>query len=259
MTEAELLFSEVLGCSRTDLCLHRQQALEKEQALFISAAFKRRIKGEPLAYILGKVEFMGLEFKVTPDVFIPRPETEILVEKIIELAAGCRLQAAGIHILEIGTGSGCIAVSLAKSLPGSRVTATDISEKALEVARDNAYRHKLDIEFIRGDLCAQAGTQDMIISNPPYIATGDIAALQPEIQYEPRLALDGGKDGLDFYRRLSQKAPQHLKRGGLFIMEIGFGQCAEIKKILHDSVKWDVIEVINDYNNIKRVIIAKRK
>jgi release factor glutamine methyltransferase len=252
MTEAELLFSEVLGCSRTDLCLHRQQALEKEQALFISAAFKRRIKGEPLAYILGKVEFMGLEFKVTPDVFIPRPETEILVETALRYASGA-------NILDVGTGSGCIAVSLAKSLPGSRVTATDISEKALEVARDNAYRHKLDIEFIRGDLCAQAGTQDMIISNPPYIATGDIAALQPEIQYEPRLALDGGKDGLDFYRRLSQKAPQHLKRGGLFIMEIGFGQCAEIKKILHDSVKWDVIEVINDYNNIERVIIAKRK
>jgi len=270
MNEAELLFTDILNCDRLSLYLNRDLKLGKDKTRLISSALKRRFLSEPIQYILSKAEFMGLSFKVTPDVFIPRPETEILVETVTELASGIRVKASGISILELGTGSGCIAVSLAKSLPDIKITATDISQEALEVAKENALFNKVSgrINFINSDLytqCAcscgrQAGnTQyDMIVSNPPYIATGDLENLQPEVRYEPRLALDGGEDGLDFYRRIIAVALDFLKEDGFLIMEMGFDQKRAVEGIFKNSDGFKILKVIKDYNNINRVIAAQK-
>jgi release factor glutamine methyltransferase len=248
------LFSEILNCDRAHLYLNQDVALDKEQSLFISATLERRFSGEPLQYILGKTEFMGLEFKVTPDVFIPRPETEILVETALKLVSSVKCQVS--NILDLGTGSGCIAVSLARFLPRAKVDAIDISEKALAMAKYNAWLNNAEINFIQGDLFNPTD-YDLIITNPPYIPSAEIDNLQPEIQYEPRIALDGGRDGLDFYRRITACAPGYLKEDGFLIMEMGFGQRPQIENIFQKSGNFEIIEVVNDYNNIERVIVAK--
>jgi len=272
MNEAELLFTDILNCDRLSLYLNRDLKLGKDKTRLISSALKRRFSSEPIQYILSKAEFMGLSFKVTPDVFIPRPETEILVETVTELASGIRVKASGINILELGTGSGCIAVSLAKYLPDVKITATDISQEALEVAKDNALLNKVSerINFINSDLYTQCvcscGTSrcgntqyDMIVSNPPYIATGEIDNLQPEVRYEPRSALDGGEDGLDFYRRIIALAPDFLKQDGFLIMEMGFNQKRDVEGIFKNSGGFQILKVIKDYNNINRVIVGAKK
>jgi len=271
MNEAELLFTDILNCDRLSLYLNRDLKLGKDKTQLISGALKRRSLREPIQYILSKAEFMGLSFKVTPDVFIPRPETEILVETVTELASGIRVKASGIIILELGTGSGCIAVSLAKSLPDIKITATDISQEALEVAKENAVLNKVSerIDFINSDLYAQfacsCGTSrcgntqyDMIVSNPPYIATRDLENLQPEVRYEPRLGLDGREDGLYFYRRIIALAPDFLKEDGFLIMEMGFDQKRAVEGIFKNSDGFKILKVVKDYNNINRVIVAQK-
>lgn len=262
MTEAELLFTDVLGCDKLSLYLDRNIVLGFDKTAQISSALRRRILREPIQHILEKTEFMGLEFKVTPDVLIPRPETEILVEKTIELVARHKAQGTRQNILDIGTGSGCIAVSLAKFLPEVKITATDISEKALEVARENARLNNVEVDFLLADLFATCNLHlapcDLIISNPPYVPSAEIAGLQPEVQYEPRIALDGGKDGLDFYRKIVLQAPDYLKEEGLLIMEMGFTQAEAIKNIFKGSAKFEIIDIVKDYNNIDRVIVAER-
>jgi len=271
MNEVELLFTDILNCDRLSLYLNRDFKLDKDKTHLLSDALRRRITGEPIEYILGKTEFMGLSFKVTPDVFIPRPETEILVETATELASGIRVKASGINILELGTGSGCIAVSLAKSLPGIKITATDISKEALEVAKENAVLNKVSgrINFINSDLYTQSacfcGTSrcgntqyDMIVSNPPYIATREIDNLQPEVRYEPRSGLDGGEDGLDFYRHIIALAPDFLKEGGFLIMEMGFDQKGAVEDILQEQKELQLTKVIKDYSGIDRVIVCKK-
>lgn len=259
MNEAELLFTELLNCDRASLYLNRDSILNKEKLFSVSSAIKRRIKGEPIQYIIGKTEFMGLEFKVTPDVLIPRPETEILVEAAIKIT---RLIGEEVRILDLGTGSGCIAVSLAKLLPKVKVTATDISPEALKVALENARSNDVDIDFFQGDLFGTCNltpiTYDLIISNPPYIRSSEIKKLQPEVQYEPPIALDGGKEGLDFYKRIINDAPRYLEKKGFLILEIGFDQKDDLKKNLQNSGYFEIIEAIKDYNNIDRVIIAQK-
>lgn len=261
MTETELLFTETLNCSRTDLYLNKDIILDKCGQSFISSVLKRRLTGEPLSYILGKTEFMGLEFKVTPDVLIPRQDTEILVETAIEL--GFRVSGLGsrIRILDIGTGSGCIAVSLAKFLPCAKITAIDISEKAIAVAKQNALSNNVNIDFLLGDLFPiyepTAMSYELIISNPPYIPSAEINGLQPEIQFEPRIALDGGKDGLDFYHRIIACAPTYLRQGGLLILEAGYNQKDKIRNILKKSRNFEIIEVVKDYSNIDRVFVVR--
>jgi release factor glutamine methyltransferase len=276
MNETELLFSEVLKCDRVSLYQNPGLKLSRCDSEIISGALKRRAKGEPLQYILGKTEFMGLEFKVDRNVLIPRPETEILVETAIKIASGLRTQASGLNILDIGTGSGCIAVSLAKLLKDVKVTATDISDKAIVVAKGNAVLNKVEdkIDFIRQDLfglqsvacslkpefCSpQPNLFDFIVSNPPYIATTEIGTLQREIRFEPRIALDGGRDGLDFYRRIIKEAPNYLVKEGYLILEIGFNQKIKIENIFHNSDDFEIIETVKDYNNIDRVVVARRK
>lgn len=259
MNETELLFTDVLNCDRLSLYLNRDTVLDKNKSILLSSILKRRILGEPIQYILGKVEFMGLEFKVNKDVFIPRPETEILVEIAINIVK--LLSCQTVKLLDIGTGSGNIAVSLAKFLPRARIYATEISKQALEVAKDNAKSNNVEINFIQSDLFnnyeLRTNNYELIISNPPYIATSEIELLQPEIRYEPRIALDGDKDGLDFFRRIIKEAPKYLKENGFLIMEMGFNQAESVKNIFQNSPGFEIIEVVKDYNNIERVIVAQ--
>ncbi len=263
MIEAELLFTQIFDCDRASLYLDKDRVLDKDKSDLISSVLKRRIAGEPIDYILGKTEFMGLELKVNKDVFIPRPETEILVETVLRMAQGRRYRAQA--ILDLGTGSGCVAISLAKFLSDIKIIATDISSEALEIAQYNTSLNDVDdkIRFISSDLFTQyaiRNTQyDIIVSNPPYVATAEIKELQSEISYEPRIALDGGRDGLDFYRKIIIQAPGYLRAGGFLIMEIGFNQIGEVKNIFQKYGNFKVLEVIKDYNHIERVVVAQKK
>jgi release factor glutamine methyltransferase len=261
MNETELLFTHILNCNRLSLYLDQEVHLSQDKATFISSVLKRRISGEPLQYILGETEFFGLEFKVNPDVFIPRPETEILVETVIDIVKVSKCQS--VKVLDLGTGSGCIAVSLARFLPNIRITATDISDKAIKLAKSNARLNNVadKITFIHSDLFSDLGFRisdfDVIVSNPPYIPTAEIVHLQSEIRHEPIIALDGGSDGLDFYRRIISNSPYYLKEEGFLIMEMGFNQAEDIKNIFKDLGNFEIIEMVKDYNNIDRVIVAK--
>ncbi len=261
MNEVELLFTDILNCDRPSLYLDKDISLDKAQSCFVSDALKRRAKGEPIQYILGKAEFMGLKFIVAPDVLIPRPETEILVEKTIEITRSGRTAVKS--ILDVGTGSGCIAISLAKNLPGVEITAVDICEKAIKIAGENAVLNNVKINFLKSDLFdnyeLKANGYEIIVSNPPYIPDTEINALQPEIKYEPRLALEGGRDGLGFYRRIIKSAHLYLKENGLLIMEIGFNQKEDVKNIFKLSGYFEIIEEVKDYNNLDRVVIAKKR
>jgi len=262
MTESELLFTELLNCSRERLYLNRKYALSREEGSFLASALKRRVLGEPIQYILGGTEFMGLRFKLTADVFIPRPETEILVETTIKI--GHRLKVIGerLKILDLGTGSGNIAISLAKFLTDCEIIGIDISGRALKIAENNARLNNVDnVKFIQGNLFSpftfHLSPFTLIVSNPPYIPTAEIERLEPELSFEPHNALDGGSDGLDFYRRIIQESPAHLKGKGFLIMEMGFNQAEAIKKIFRDSGNFKILEVVKDYNDIDRVIVAQ--
>lgn len=271
MNETELLFTDVLDCSRIELYLNKDKKIDKDKLFFISSALKRRITGEPIQYILGKAEFMGLEFKVTADVLIPRQETEILVETAVKYVSSFRSQVssftgrqAGFRVMDLGTGSGCIAVSLAKLLPDVEITAIDISSKAIEIAEYNAGLNSVSekIKFINSDLFPILGVYgsmryDIIMANPPYVPSDEIGILQPEIKYEPRIALDGGSDGLNFYQRIISGAAVFLEKRGLLIMEMGFGQKEKIENIFLKSGKYEIIEIIKDYSGIDRVIVAR--
>lgn len=263
MNEAELLFTEILNCGRQDLYLKKDLTWDKSKSVLASTILKKRFLGEPLQYILGKAEFMGLEFRLTPDVLIPRPETEILVEAALELIRGLKSVNRQINILDMGTGSGCIAISLAKAIAGGHIYAADISSRALAVAEKNARLHGVDIGFLKSDLFdffkSLAVSCDLIVSNPPYIPSAEILKLALEIQAEPRLSLDGGSDGLDFYRKIIAGSPEYLKDGGFLALEMGFNQKNAIKNIFLKSGIFEIINVIKDYNNIDRVIIAKKK
>lgn len=267
MNEAELLFSEILNRNRLSLYLDRNRRLSRHKSRLIASVLRKRMAGEPLAYILGKIDFMGLEFKVTPGIFIPRPETEILVEKAIDLVqSSClagRQARLKIHsILDIGTGSGCIAVSLAKFLKEVKITAVDVSDRALEIARQNARLNNAKVRFLKSNLFdnheLRAKNYELIISNPPYIPTEDIDNLGPEIQSEPGIALDGGKDGLDFYRRIVTYAPSYLKNNGYLALEMGFEQKDAILSLFKEQESLKIIETIKDYKNIDRAIVFKK-
>ncbi len=262
MNETELVFTEILNCNRPSLYLDKDLPWDKDKSTSVSSVIKRRISGEPLQYIFGKTEFMGLEFRVTPDVLIPRPETEILAEETIEYVRNLGPGSHNIRVLDMGTGSGCIAVSLAKFLPRIRVEAVDVSSGALEVSRANARLHKLDINFILSDLfkseALKPDSYDIIVTNPPYIPTAQMDSLGIEIKWEPAIALDGGRDGLDFYRRIICDAPVYLKENGFLAMEMGFNQAGAIKNIFRDSPGFKILKTVKDYAHLERVIVAKK-
>lgn len=222
----------------------------------LRAFVERRRSGEPIQYITGETEFYGLPFLVTPNALIPRPETEHLVEKVIELAA----QFENPRIVDIGTGSGAISVALAHELPHARMTTVDLSAPALAVARENAKRNGVTLRFLEGDLLAPVAAEkfEFVVSNPPYVPTTDRASLSVEVRdYEPALALFAGDDGLEILRRLIPAAFDVLTPGGFIALEIGFGQSTAVTKLLEGS-GFEQIEFIPDLQGIPRIACARR-
>ena len=266
--DAELLLLHVVRYERAALMARWKEKLDELEAARYSELIERRMAGEPIQYILGETEFYGLPFRVTRDVLIPRPETEHLVERVLALAVGLTQPL----IVDVGTGSGAIAVAIAHTIPHAQITAIDLSAPALAIAQENATRNGVDarIRFLRGNLLEpvsgsadpifpEAGKRfDMIVSNPPYVRYGDRASLAVEVrEYEPALALFAGEDGLEVYRRLIPAAFGVLKSGGLIALEIGFGQAEAVRAILDASGFWD-IDFIADLQGILRVASAKR-
>lgn len=247
--EAEWMLSEATGLDRMGLYLNFDRPLHDDELTNYRTMVARRARREPLQHILGSQEFDCLEFTVTRDVLIPRHDTEVLVE------TACRQAPDATTILDVGTGSGCIAISLARRLPQAAVTAVDLSPAALDVARQNASRHGTSIEFLTGSYFHPVAERrfDLIVSNPPYIITADLAHLQPEVRdFEPQLALDGGQDGLDAYRHLIAAAPEHLNQGGWLLFEVGEGQADAVAALLAQS-GFDGILMIPDSADIQRV------
>ncbi len=252
--DAELLLMHVLGCGLAGLLTHPERALSPAESAQYESLVSRRLGAEPVQYILGEQEFFGLNFRVTRDVLIPRPETEHLVEALLELVK----RDAAVHIVDAGTGSGAIAVALAHALPRSQVTAVDLSEPALAVARQNAERHGVSgrIRFLHSDLLAglKGESFDAVVSNPPYIAESEVLEAQVR-DYEPRSALYAGPTGLEVYERLVPEARGVLKPGGWLLIEIGHGQRAALLHLLND---WKDVRFADDLQGIPRVAIAKR-
>ncbi len=213
----------------------------------------RRAAGEPLQYILGEQDFFGLRFRVDGRVLIPRPETEILCEKALDFLR----TRPGMKALDLCAGSGALAVTLALRCPDAEVWACDISPDALEVAGENARRFGAAVRFAQGDLFAPLSGErfDLIVSNPPYVARSDLDKLQPEVRREPVLALDGGPDGLDFYRRIAREAPPHLHEGGRILLEVGAGQAEAVASMLA-ARNFLPDEILRDLSGIPRVVCA---
>jgi release factor glutamine methyltransferase len=255
--DAELLLMHSLKRSRAWLITHYDESLADDLSVSYAELFKRRCKGEPIQYITGEAEFYGLPFRVTPDVLIPRPETEHLVEKVIELTSGF----VAPRIVDVGTGSGAIAVALAQKLPHAFITATDLSSRALKVAEENAKRNGVSIRFLAGDLLAPVEGErfEIIVSNPPYVAIADQDSLDVEVrEYEPALALFAGDDGLDVYRRLIPAAFDTLVQGGFVALEIGYGQSTAVGDLLART-GFECVEFVPDLQGILRVACAQRR
>ncbi len=263
--DAEVLLAESLGMDRVGLYTHFDQPLQPEELARFKKLIQRRMAHEPLAYIIGKKEFWSLPFKVTPDVLIPRPETESLVGEALRVLADGERSDRGWRILEIGTGSGAISIALAKEVPSASLVATDLSEKALALARENAFRNGFQgrIRFLHGDLfdpLKEENPFDLILSNPPYIPRNHFPSLAPEVRdFEPRMALEGGKDGLAFFRRALPRMGRYLLPGGWFIAEIGAGQDTDIRKMAAANPDLEAFTFIPDLAGIKRVFKARKR
>jgi release factor glutamine methyltransferase len=263
-SEAEFLLTGLLRVKRHELFLDPSRPLTLNETELFQASITRRARREPAQYITGIAGFMGLDFKVTRDTLIPRPETELLVEEALNRAKGLTTEKI---IIDLCTGCGCIAVAMAKSLSGCRVYATDISAAALDVARENAEAHGVmdRIEFLKGDLYSpleplglRANTQ-LILSNPPYVSEEEMAALPTEIkEYEPRGALYGGEDGLVLIRRIIETSPEYLAPDGALIMEAGYGQGAKVLELIRGSGAFREAEMKKDLAGIERVLVAVR-
>jgi release factor glutamine methyltransferase len=264
MTEQELMLTHIRKCRRIDLYIDPRPLDDEEEAIYEDLLAKRQ-DGEPLQYLLGESEFMGLKFHVNHRVLIPRPETEILVELAVRKLLGKAKLPHGVRILDLGTGSGNIAISLAKLLHDVSVTTMDYSLPSLEVAKKNARLNGVakKIDFVHADLFkelrrSKAGenTFDLIISNPPYIPSFQLSSLPKDVQREPRLALDGGEDGLNFYRHILAHAGAYLSEGGLLMMEIGDEQRTALEAMLSDHRDFPNFEFYPDYQGTDRIVAA---
>jgi release factor glutamine methyltransferase len=252
--DAELILAHVLGCDPTALLTHPERLLSARQAELFESLLNRRLASEPVQYLTGEQEFFGLLFEVSPDVLIPRPETEHLVEAVLARFD----RNANPRIVDVGTGAGAIAVAIAHALTRSRVVAVDLSLAALEVARRNAERHGVlgRVTLRQADLLVEAGTAefDVVVSNPPYIANGE--KLEPQVaNYEPRSALYAGPTGLEVYERLIPQANRALKPQGWLIMEIGYGQQPALEALLGG---WREVSFVPDLQGIPRVVQARK-
>jgi release factor glutamine methyltransferase len=255
--EAEVLLAHLLGIDRMGLYLNYDRPLKEEERQVYREMIQRRMAGEPPAYIVGSKEFWSLCFAVNPDCLIPRPETEHLVEEAVRIGKGLK---PPLRVLEIGHGCGAIAIALAKELDCAEIVATDISAGACSLAQENAEAHGVmgRVRFVLGDLFPVGEKSfGLICSNPPYIPTAEVLQLAPEIRdYEPLTALDGGEDGLSFFRRIALGAPAFLVAGGWLLLEMGQGQAAQVAAILQEQ-GFAQIELIPDYAGVKRVIRAQ--
>lgn len=275
--EAELLLAYALGVERLELYRDSFRSLTFSQRRFFHCLVRRRLQGEPLAYILGKKEFWSLEFRVNPAVLVPRPETELLVEtalrmvsaspeisSVLQIAAGLESPSDRLRILDLGTGSGNIAVALARELPVSRIVALDLSLEALRVAKENARIHGVlgQIAFLCGDffvpLKGFVTPFHLIVSNPPYVPREALAHLPPEVrEHEPHIALDGGVGGLENYRRIIAGVAPYLVEGGILLLEVGYGQVRAVSRLLECHSLLVLQEVLEDQAGIPRVMIAR--
>jgi release factor glutamine methyltransferase len=292
---AELLLLHVLGRNRTWIYAHPEESIAQADEQRFFELIARRIAGEPTQHLTGKQEFWGLEFEVTPDVLIPRPETEHVIEVALDRLAVRELRfgrpnktdGAGLHIADIGTGSGCMAIALGKELPAAQFVATDISPNALVVAGRNAVRHGVDarIEFVEANLLDRSSVPEMsgellsarvvgsepvsgdapapplfdiVVSNPPYIGRHEAETLAREVrEHEPEVALYGGEEGYEFYASLIAQAARHLKPGGILVLELGYNTLAAVQPLL-DAPDWTNVRVTDDLAGIPRVIAAER-
>jgi release factor glutamine methyltransferase len=252
--EAELLLAATLDLDRVGLYVNFERPLDAAELSAFREKVRRRAQREPVQYILGEAEFWSLTFKVGPAVLVPRADTEVLVEEALTRIEGVA------RVLDVGTGSGAIAVALAHEKPEILVTALDCSQEALDVARRNAQGNGVAerVSFLTGDLAKlTCGPFDVLVSNPPYIPTGDLAKMMPEVRdYEPRQALDGGVDGLEAYRHLAIQAPQVLVPGGWLLVEVGVNQAGDVSALFKAA---GLIEIgqRNDYAGIPRVVMAR--
>ena len=251
---AELLIAHVMGMDRSSLYCHFDEDLSKEQQYALGQLVKRRCNGTPTQYLTSSQEFFGLEFEVTPDVLIPRPETEHLVEHALEIAD------QGNRIVDVGTGSVCIAIALKKNLPTAVVGACDISQAALRVAARNARRLGVSIDFFAGNLAGTVRREslDLLLSNPPYVPLANLAGLQRELYAEPATALFGGEDGLQNYQILIPQAATALRPGGLLLLELDYQVRSAIEAMLHPG-EWEQSEVKQDLAHLDRVLIVRKK
>ena len=260
-SDAEWLVSDLLGIGRADLALSRSRLLSPHQRRRLLAFAERRQRRVPLQQILGHTEFFSLPFRLSPDVLIPRPETEILVESLVDRVRALPQP----RVLDVGTGSGAIAIAAASNLRQSRFVAMDLSVRALLVARDNARLNRVEdrIAFLRGDLlspflCRPAF--DALAANLPYVSSDEFDGLQPEVRdHEPRLALDGGPDGLRYYRPLVRHASDLLHPGGWLAMEAGDGQARSVAGMVATNPAFHAPEIVPDLNGVERVVLSRRR
>ena len=262
MFEAELLMAEALGMNRAGVIARLKDIPDAEAFDRFHKSVTRRANREPLQYITGRQEFYGLTFHVGPGVLVPRPETEIIIEEGLAFLK----ETGGRMVADIGTGSGCIAISLAAGLPEAVIYAIDSSDVALAIAAENAEHNGVAgrVRFLRGDLFGPlveagfAGDLDLIVSNPPYIPSVDIPGLQAEVAFEPLQALDGGPDGLDIVREIIRLVPEYLKPGGGLLIETGFGQADAVRDIVEGLPGIEYIKYIQDFAGIERVLVARK-
>jgi len=292
---AELLLLHVLGRNRTWIYAHPEEAIAQADEQRYFELIARRVAGEPTQHLTGKQEFWGLEFEVTPDVLIPRPETEHVIEVVLDRLAVREVRAgrpnktdgAGLHVADIGTGSGCIAIALAKELPAAQFVATDISPSALIVAGRNAVRHGVDgrIQFVEANLLDRStvpdvsgellsarvvGSEvvsaeepslslfDVIVSNPPYVGRREAGTLALEVrEHEPEIALYGGEEGYEFYADLIAQGARHLKPGGILVLELGYNSLPAVQPLL-EPADWSNVGISSDLAGIARIIAAEK-
>ncbi len=267
--DAWILLEKICCVSKVDYFTKMLEEVPKDMETAYFEAIEKRKSRYPLQYIIGEWEFMGLTFKVNENVLIPRQDTETLVETALRiLDSDYRKEGTQLEVMDMCTGSGCIAISIAKACSDVNMTAVDLSEKALEIAKENAVLNHIDkIKFIRSDLYEDFAKDkvgyyekyDMIVSNPPYINSKVIDTLMPEVKnFEPRMALDGDEDGLKFYRGISSQSNKYLKKDGCLIFEIGYDQAEAVEEILFKNWYKD-IQIIKDLTGKDRVVIARKK
>jgi release factor glutamine methyltransferase len=264
---AEIILAHTLGLSRLDLYLRHDQPLTPEELARFKALIVRRRQGEPVAYLTGHKEFWSLDFLVNPATLIPRPETEVLVQAVLNVVEGAKGRGPLPHkplAIDVGVGSGALVVALARELPEFTWVGVDISAAALEVARENARRHEVAarVAFLRGDLLRQFKASPsfaLMVANLPYVPRGEWQQLSKEIKdYEPKGALLGGEDGLDLLKQLCQQAHIYLQSGGWLALEVGAGQAGRVIGFLEETGAYDTLKSVDDYQAIPRVVLAKR-